>query len=279
MIVVSMSISKFSKSRKTRLLVTLAVSAFVFVFLMQLIPFANAFVETDFMTMLNAERASLGKSPLALNPSLTTAAYLHSKDMGDNNYFAHTSLDGRTFDQRIRNAGYTGYYSLGENIAYAYGSADAARVYDMWKNSAGHYANMMGDFNEAGLGVYSVRGYTYYTLDLGKRSNPLPPPPSPPPVSTADFSVSSPPTLNIQAGSSGTSTVTVTSINDFSGTVTFTTSSPSGWTVSVNPSSLAVSEGTSKSLTISITVPTGTTAGTYTLTLTGASGLTSHSSR
>jgi hypothetical protein len=29
---------------------------------------------------------------------------------------------------------------------------------------------MMGDFNEAGLGVYSKNGYTYYTLDLGKRS-------------------------------------------------------------------------------------------------------------
>jgi len=32
-------------------------------------------------------------------------------------YFSHTSLDGRTFDQRIRNAGYTGSSPLGENLA------------------------------------------------------------------------------------------------------------------------------------------------------------------
>jgi len=44
----------------------------------------------------------------------------------------------------------------------------------MWKNSSGHYANMMGDFNEAGLGVYSYNGLAYYTLDLGKRNIPDP---------------------------------------------------------------------------------------------------------
>jgi hypothetical protein len=42
----------------------------------------------------------------------------------------------------------------------------------MWKNSTGHYANMMGDFSDAGLGVYSKNGYTYYTLDLGKSHAP-----------------------------------------------------------------------------------------------------------
>jgi hypothetical protein len=88
--------------------------------------------------------------------------------MAEKSYFSHISLDGRTFDQRIVAAGYANYSSLAENIAYAYGSPDAARVYGMWKNSSGHYANMMGDFSDAGLGVYSKNGYTYYTLDLGK---------------------------------------------------------------------------------------------------------------
>ena len=129
---------------------------------------AETSVESDFMAILNAERATLGKSPLSINSYLTTAAYLHSQDMAEQGYFSHTSLDGRTFDQRIIAAGYTNYSSLAENIAYAYGEPDAARVYSMWKNSTGHYANMMGDFNEAGLGIYSKNGYTYYTLDLGK---------------------------------------------------------------------------------------------------------------
>ena len=133
---------------------------------------AQTSVESDFMAILNAERATLGKSPLSINSYLTTAAYLHSQDMAEQGYFSHTSLDGRTFDQRIIAAGYTNYSSLAENIAYAYGEPDAARVYSMWKNSTGHYANMMGDFNEAGLGVYSKNSYTYYTLDLGKSRAP-----------------------------------------------------------------------------------------------------------
>jgi len=135
---------------------------------------AQPSVESDFMVALNAERATLGKNPLVINSNLSTAAYLHSKDMAEQNYFNHTSLDGRTFDQRIIAAGYTNFVSLAENIAYASGSPDAARVYDMWKNSAGHYANMMGDFNEAGLGIYSKNGYTYYTLDLGKNPSVVP---------------------------------------------------------------------------------------------------------
>jgi VCBS repeat-containing protein len=97
--------------------------------------------------------------------------------MAENNYFSHTSLDGRTFVQRIVAAGYANYLSLAENIAYHSGSANAAQVYSMWKNSAGHYANMMGDFNEAGLGVYSRNGLTYYTLDLGKSTAPVQTPP------------------------------------------------------------------------------------------------------
>ncbi len=110
-------------------------------------------IEGDFIAILNAERAVLGKTSIAINSCLETAAYLHSQDMVEQDYFSHTSLDGRTFDQRIVAAGYTDYVSLAENIAYSSGEPNATQVYDMWKNSQGHYANMMGDFNEAGLGV------------------------------------------------------------------------------------------------------------------------------
>ena len=88
--------------------------------------------------------------------------------MGDNIYFSHTSLDGTQFYQRIIAAGYTNYIGLAENIAMAYGAPSASQVYSMWNNSPGHYANMIGDYVDAGLGVYTINGYTYYTLDLGK---------------------------------------------------------------------------------------------------------------
>ncbi|GEM_PF-4462306 len=127
-----------------------------------------ASTEEDFLVFLNNERTSLGKINLTLNSALTQASYLHAKDMLDNNYFSHTSLDGRTFTARIQNAGYSGYYSLGENIAYHSGTPDAVKIFNMWKSSSGHYNNMIStNFNEMGLGVYSANGYTYYVQDLG----------------------------------------------------------------------------------------------------------------
>lgn len=147
-------------------------------------------IQADFLSLVNAERASLGKTPLIANSQLESAAYLHSKDMGDNNYFDHTSQDGTIFSQRITNAGYQ-WRSAAENIAMAYGAPDAAKVYGMWKNSAGHYANMIGDYADAGLGVYTINGYTYYTLDLGRgQSSPTQTPrptvsPTPTPKPTA----------------------------------------------------------------------------------------------
>ncbi len=141
---------------------------------------AQGNIQNEFIALVNAERASLGKTPLVANSQLETAAYLHSKNMGDKDYFSHTSLDGRTFNERITAAGYK-YVAAAENIAMASGSPSASRVYDMWKNSPGHYKNMIGDYAEAGLGVYSIDGKTYYTLDLGT-SNTTPTPTSTPTI-------------------------------------------------------------------------------------------------
>ncbi|HEV2192751.1 MAG TPA: S8 family serine peptidase [Nitrosopumilaceae archaeon] len=95
------------------------------------------------------------------------------------------------------------------------------------------------------------------------------PPPPPPP----NFSISaSPSSLNIVSGTSGASTITVTSINGFTGTVSLAASSSLG--TLLNPTSIASGAGTSQ---LSITVPATTAAGTYTVTVTGTSGSLTHS--
>ncbi|MDO8473832.1 MAG: CAP domain-containing protein [Dehalococcoidia bacterium] len=233
---------------------------------------AQTSTETDFMNILNGQRISLGKNPLAINSSLSTAAYLHSKDMAEKGYFSHTSLDGRTFVQRVVAAGYTSWTALAENIAYYYGSADATTIYNMWKDSPGHYANMIGDFTDAGLGVYTLNNYTYCTLDFGKTSSPIPPP-------APNFSLSaSPSALNIAAGNSTSSTIAVTSVGSFNGTVGLTIAPvPAGWMVTLAPTSLAIVSGGSRSSLLSITVPSSAQTGTYTFTVSGTSGSISHS--
>ncbi len=146
------------------------------VFLLLTINIVSATIESDFLNLINKERAGLNKPLLYYNENLTNTAYLHSKEMSEKDYFSHDSYDGSSFDKRIISSGYTNFKTMGENIAYASGSADANKVFSMWKSSIGHYDNMISSsFSEIGLGVYSHDGLTYYTLDFGSREGFIPP--------------------------------------------------------------------------------------------------------
>jgi uncharacterized protein YkwD len=99
---------------------------------------------------------------LGASAELRCAARLHAKDMEDQNYFSHTSLDGRTFSQRITAAGYT-WRTVGENIAMGYPTPQA--VVDGWIASAGHCQNLMNpSFTQLGVGFY---GSNRWVQDFG----------------------------------------------------------------------------------------------------------------
>ncbi|WP_207907288.1 CAP domain-containing protein [Paucimonas lemoignei] len=107
--------------------------------------------------------------PLKWNDKLSNAAAGHSADMAAKNYFSHTSLDGRTFSQRMTNAGYN-WRAAGENIAAGQTTVD--QVMTAWVNSPGHCANLMNQ-NFTEVGVACVRNdassYRYYwTMDLAQ---------------------------------------------------------------------------------------------------------------
>ena len=98
--------------------------------------------------------------PLAMNGSLRAAAQAHSEDMATRNYVNHTSLDGRTFDQRMRDAGYNGAFPWAENIAA--GSSTPESVVNGWMGSPGHCANIMaGTARATGIGYFFRAGSTY----------------------------------------------------------------------------------------------------------------------
>ena len=100
--------------------------------------------------MVNWERASAGCGPLTLDSRLSAAAYAHSRDMADNNYFSHTGRNGSQPWDRARAAGYDGS-SYGENIAAGYASAET--VMNGWMNSSGHRANILRcGYEHMGLG-------------------------------------------------------------------------------------------------------------------------------
>jgi hypothetical protein len=91
---------------------------------------------------------------------------------------------------------------------------------------------------------------------------------------TPDFSVSaSPSSVSVVQGSTGTSTVTVTPLNGFTGTVSLSASGlPAGVTATLNPAST-----TGGNSTLTFTASNTATLGTVTVTVTGTSGTLTHS--
>lgn len=88
---------------------------------------------------------------LRRNAALDQASRCHSADMAAQNYFNHTSLDGRSPWTRMDDAGYTGSPAA-ENIAR--GQRTAESVMQSWLNSDGHCRNMMtASANEIGIGA------------------------------------------------------------------------------------------------------------------------------
>jgi len=124
--------------------------------------------EQAFLARINEYRAQNGLVPLTASYTLTRAAAWKSADLGTNAYFAHDDLS-RTWVQRIRDCAYGYSTYIGENIAA--GAASAQQVFGMWKNSAGHNANMLGaNYRTIGIGRYYVPGSPYgwyWTTEFG----------------------------------------------------------------------------------------------------------------
>ena len=89
--------------------------------------------------------------------------------MAANNYFSHTSQDGRSFVDRINATGYV-WSTIGENIAAGYPSVNA--VVDGWMASDGHCANIMNpqfrDVGAACVASASSTYRTYWTMESGR---------------------------------------------------------------------------------------------------------------
>jgi uncharacterized protein YkwD len=124
--------------------------------------------ESAVFDLVNSERAKAGCASLSANPILNQVARAHSEDMAVNGYFSHTSPDGRSPFDRMRDAGYAGRM-MGENIAA--GQPTAQAVMDAWMNSAGHRANILNcGFQDIGIGFSRGGSFGFYwTQDFGTR--------------------------------------------------------------------------------------------------------------
>jgi hypothetical protein len=157
----------------------------------------------SFLGLINNYRAQNNLGPLSIDSALQDSANWMSNDMltsciAGKYTCSHTDSTGRTFDQRLRDFGYPAgtTASAGENIAWGYngGATTAQQVFNLWKNSPGHNANMLGSSYVAiGISRSCGGGNCAWVNDFGskivKPYNPTPTPtpaptPSPTPIST-----------------------------------------------------------------------------------------------
>ena len=110
------------------------------------------------LSLVNSERAKYGLDSLTYDSLLSSAANTRAIEI--KSLFSHTRPDGRSCFTALDEVGYS-YRKAGENIAY--GQRSAEEVMNAWMNSEGHRANILGDYDYIGIGVYEKGGVIYWS--------------------------------------------------------------------------------------------------------------------
>lgn len=110
---------------------------------------------------VNEYRSEVDAEPLLLDHDLSVAASIRALELGYG-LFSHTRPNGSDCFTVIDELNYV-YYALGENIASGYKTANDVSL--GWKNSQGHYENMISsDFHKIGIGV--VKTDQFYWVQM-----------------------------------------------------------------------------------------------------------------
>jgi uncharacterized protein YkwD len=205
--------------------------------------------EIAFVQLLNEYRISNGLQPLLVSDMISEACDRHNSDMGKYRFFDHYTQGSDWFAvgaspwDRMAASGYNYNTYKGENIAAGYSTA--ASVFQGWKNSPGHNANMLGaNYQVLGVSLVYVSGSpygSYWTTDFGGYVDP-----------TA-HSVGSP---------SSTTTTSAPTTTTTAAPTTTTTAAPTTTTTK------APTTTTTRPPTTTTKAPTTTTAGVPTTTTT-----------
>ena len=120
---------------------------------------------------INATRAANGCGPVSTDPQLTVAAARQSNDMLENGVMNHTGSDGSSPVQRVTDAGYAPYATVGEIVFWGTGTAgSSAAAVNWWMNSPGHRAIITDcKLTDAGFSAVSNGDKMTAAGDFGKK--------------------------------------------------------------------------------------------------------------
>lgn len=133
------------------------------------------------ISLVNDQRRAVGLAALGTATSLNAAAAYHNAFMVSGNCFAHQCPGEADPGTRATSNGYPSPY-IGENIAAGY--VTPTDTVNAWMNSAGHKANILGNFTDVGCAYAYAPGTTYgtyWTCDFGSAGVGSQPQPQPTP--------------------------------------------------------------------------------------------------
>jgi uncharacterized protein YkwD len=124
--------------------------------------------ERKLVARINDVRANHGLSALSVSSLLSSGAARHANSMGERGYFRHELKKksnwvsfGRWIHWFWPGPDYSAW-TAGENLAWGAPDLGAARTVDMWMNSPGHRANLLGTWRRVGVSVVHVKGPAGY---------------------------------------------------------------------------------------------------------------------
>ncbi len=159
---------------------------------------ADSATEGEFLAKINAERASRGLNKLSVDGGLVSHARKHTQDMINAGKIYHST------EAELKAAAGSGWSSIGENVGRG---GSVSSLHAAFMDSPGHRANILGDYNYAGVGTGTSNGVLYVTVVFMKKgSTTTTAPPTTAAPTTAKAKSSTPTT---QAAAKPTTTTTV----------------------------------------------------------------------
>ena len=182
--------AKARSARRTAALIVVVLSALVVTGVAMPAPSAQhrstvALTALDYgvLVEVNRVRQEHGLSPLKLSLRLSESADEHSREMGSDGYFAHSSFDGTTYWKRIEQwYPWSGFqiWQVGENLLWSTPGVTSATAIGMWMRSPEHRANILNpNWREIGIaavhsdgapGTFGGQPVTIITTDFGVRA-------------------------------------------------------------------------------------------------------------
>ena len=108
----------------------------------------------DVLDNTNKYREEVGIADLILDEDLTKVAMIRAMEMGYDNKLSHMRPNGDFCFSVADELGFGNFW--GENLAWGQTSGKQATTW--WRNSQGHYLNMVSNYTKLGVGVFKFNG-------------------------------------------------------------------------------------------------------------------------